>query len=174
MKWFYTSRFRAIRHVETFGKQHYLLFWTRPFNFDIGNSSTLFHDTFLFLPLSCSVLFYPVPSHAFHEWRQAASLAAARMRQQLFLGCPPSLLKGRYRVSNSSSWLDTLEISGQGQSSKQVNQLVLVSNETLIDNGANTSGPEFVLPCSDTRWPKPQVSDHFLASRHWALSCREV
>lgn len=86
---------------------------------------------FLFLPLSCSVLFYPLPSHAFHEWRQAASLAAARMRQQLFLGCPPSLLKGRYRVSNSSSWLDTLAISGQGQRSKQVNQLVFVSNETL-------------------------------------------
>lgn len=166
MEWFYTRRFRAIRHVETFGNQHYLLFCTRPFNFDIGNSSTLFLKnfmTFLFLPLSCSVLFYPMPSHAFHEWRQAASLAAAKMRQQLFLGCPPSLLKGRYRVSTSSSWLDTLEISGQGQSSQQVNQLVFVSNETLLDNGANTSGPAFARPRSDTRWPKPQVSDHFLA-----------
>ncbi|TNN87560.1 hypothetical protein EYF80_002277 [Liparis tanakae] len=28
---------------------------------------------------------------------------------------------GRYKVSNSSSWLDTMEISVQGQSSKQCN-----------------------------------------------------
>lgn len=73
---------------------------------------------FLYPPLS---VLSSLPSHARHEWRQTASLAAARMRQQLILGCPPSLLKGRYRVSNSSSWLDTMEISVQGQSSKQVN-----------------------------------------------------
>lgn len=84
-----------------------------------------------------------LPSHAFHEWRQTGLLAAARMRQQFFLGCPPSLLKGRYRVSNSSSWLDTLEISGQ--SSKQVNQLVFVSKKTLFDRGANTSGRRSLL-----------------------------
>lgn len=94
---------------------------------DTANSSSSFlshfcdtHCQYYFFPLPflfCSSL----PSHACHEWRQTASLAAARMRQQLILGCPPSLLKGRYRVSNSSSWLDTLEISGQGQSSKQVN-----------------------------------------------------
>lgn len=70
-------------------------------------------------------------------------LAVARMRQQFFLGCPPSLLKGRYRVSNSSSWLDTLEI--QGQSSKQVIQLVFVSNKTLFDSGADTSGLQSLL-----------------------------
>lgn len=74
----------------------------------------------LFLSPPLSVL-SSLPSHARHEWRQTASLAAARMRQQLILGCPPFLLKGRYRVSNSSSWLDTMEISVQGQSSKQVN-----------------------------------------------------
>lgn len=74
----------------------------------------------LFLSSTLSVL-SSLPSHARHEWRQTASLTAARMRQQLILGCPPSLLKGRYRVSNSSSWLDTMEISVQGQSSMQVN-----------------------------------------------------
>lgn len=71
------------------------------------------------------------------------------MRQHFFLGCPPSLLKGRYRVSTSSSWLDTLEISGQ--SSKQVNQLVFVSNKTLFDSGVNTS--EFALSCWDSKSP---------------------
>lgn len=58
MKWFYTRRFRAIR--PTFGKQHYLLFWKRPFNFDIGNSSTLFLKNFMIhvLPFPFLVLFY--------------------------------------------------------------------------------------------------------------------
>lgn len=48
-------------------------------------------------------------------------LEAARMRQQLILGCPPYLLKGRYRISNSSGWLDTMESSDVSRpSSKQV------------------------------------------------------
>lgn len=43
------------------------------------------------------------------SWMEADSIhAVARMRQQLSLGCSPSLLKGRYRVSNSSDWLDTI------------------------------------------------------------------
>lgn len=45
----------------------------------------------------------------------------ARMRQQLILGCPPCLLKGRYRISNSSGWLDTMEsLDVSRPSSKQV------------------------------------------------------
>lgn len=110
-----------------------------------------------FFPFCFPLLFSPpsLPSHAFHEWRQTALLAAARMRQQFFLGCPPSLLKGRYRVSNSSSWLGALEISGQ--TSKQVNQLVFVSNKALFDSGANTSGHQRLLclaqiPNGPTLW----------------------
>lgn len=45
----------------------------------------------------------------------------ARMRQQLILGCLPYLLKGRYRISSSSGWLDTIRSSDvSGPSSKQV------------------------------------------------------
>lgn len=45
----------------------------------------------------------------------------ARMRQQFILGCSPYLLKGRYRISNSSGWLDTMESSDISRpSSKQV------------------------------------------------------
>lgn len=44
--------------------------------------------------LLCFFQFFPLsPSHVCHEWRQTVSLAEARMRQQLILGCPPSLLK---------------------------------------------------------------------------------
>lgn len=50
------------------------------------------------------------------SWMEADSIhAVARMRQQLSLGCSPSLLKGRYQVSNSFGWLDTM-----GSSKKRV------------------------------------------------------
>lgn len=54
---------------------------------------------------------------------------------------PSSLLKGRYRVSNRSSWLDTLVILGQRQSSKQVNKLppAVLSLLSLIPGATNTS-----------------------------------
>lgn len=68
---------------------------------------------------------------------EAGSVTGSCQDEAAVISWLPSLLKGRYRVSNSSSWLDTLEISGQGQRSKQVNQLVFVSKETLIVNGAS-------------------------------------
>lgn len=79
------------------------------------------------------------PAHRCGEWKQTACLAAARMRQQLILGCPPHC---RYRVSNRSSWLDTLAILGRRQSSKQVNRLpppAALSLLSLINGATNTS-----------------------------------
>lgn len=115
-----------------------------------------------------------VPSYTAHEWRQTASLTAARMRQQLILGCPPSRLKGRYRVSNSSSWLDTKEVSVQGQSSKQVNQTL---HSFLIVLATNTLSPQIhqVLLYLTQIPADPTLGSHsFLDNIHCILSLRET
>lgn len=45
----------------------------------------------------------------------------AGMRQQFILGCSSYLLKGRYRISNSPGWLDTMYSSDVSRpNSKQV------------------------------------------------------
>lgn len=83
---------------------------------------------------------------------------------------PSSLLKGRYRVSNRSSWLDTLVILGHRQSSKQVNKLpppLALSLLSLLNCATNTSAVQGSTPShSDSHQVNARVFNHILADSH--------
>lgn len=90
---------------------------------------------------------------------------------------PSSLLKGRYRVSNCSSWLDTLVISGHRQSSKQVNKLFFSLRpptalflRSLIYRATNTSAAQGLAYLARTPTEPTRVLNHILADSH-CTSC---